>query len=141
MDGVFSCLAERINSALSKYVPVYAYEFSDAQAATSLKVSADLSGLGSFDGSSLVYAFQCVIPGTAARPMFSSVRRKLSDQFSGAWAAFIATGDRRTDGAPGWPTFDSSRGGIQEFDLIGVKENTRFYFEHKSLLWSALNLN
>jgi para-nitrobenzyl esterase len=139
-DGVFSCPAERVDNALSKYVPVYAFEFSDPQAATSLKAPADLPGLGSFHSSSQVYAFQSAIPGIAAPSMFSSAQRKLSDEFSGAWAAFVATGDPRAAGAPGWPKFGSSRGDVQEFDLTGVKENTRYSVEHKCLFWSALNL-
>jgi para-nitrobenzyl esterase len=139
-DGVFSCPAERIDRALSKYVPVYAFEFSDPQAATSLKAPVDLPGLGSFHSSSQVYAFQSAIPGIAAPSMFSSAQRKLSDEFSGAWAAFVATGNPQAAGTPSWPTFGSSEGAVQEFDLVGMKENLRYSMEHKCALWSALNL-
>jgi para-nitrobenzyl esterase len=139
-DGVFSCPAERIDRALSKYVPVYAFEFNDPKAATSLKAPADLPGLGSFHSSSQVYAFQSAIPGIAAPSMFSSAQSKLSDEFSGAWAAFVATGNPQAAGAPSWPTFSSSKGGVQEFDLTGMKENPGYSMEHKCAMWSALNL-
>ena len=139
-DGVFSCPAERLDLALSKFVPVYAFEFNDPQAATSLKAPADLPGLGSFHSSILVYAFQSAIPGIAAPIMFSSAQTKLSDDFSGAWAAFVTKGDPQMAGAPGWAKFDSSRGGVQEFDLAGVKANSGYSVEHKCAMWSALNL-
>jgi para-nitrobenzyl esterase len=139
-DGVFSCPAERIDRALSKYVPVYAFEFNDPHAATSLKAPADLPGLGSFHSSSLVYAFQTAIPGIAVPSMFSAAQRRLSDEFSGAWAAFVATGNPRAAGAPGWPTFGSSSGGIEEFNLTGMQENPAYSMQHKCALWSGLNL-
>lgn len=139
-DGVFSCPAERVDLALSKFVPVYAFEFNDPQAATSLKAPADLPGLGSFHSSSLVYAFQSAIPGIAAPSMFSSAQTKLSDDLSGAWAAFVTKGDPQTAGAPAWPKFESSRGSVQEFALTGVKANSGYSVEHKCALWSALNL-
>ncbi len=139
-DGVFSCPAERMDRELSRYVPVYAFEFNDPQAVTSLKAPTDLPGLGSFHASSLVYVFQTAIPGIAAPAMFSSAQRKLSDEFSGAWAGFVTRGDPQAPGAPGWTQFAPSRGGVQEFSLTGVSDNPGYAEEHKCTLWSALNL-
>lgn len=70
-DAVFSCTALHVNQALSRHVPVYAFEFSDPQAATLIKSPSDLPGLGSHHSSSLVYAFQTPVAGLSDPALFT----------------------------------------------------------------------
>ncbi len=144
-DGVFSCPARNVAAALSRFVPVHAYEFDDPQAATGLKVPAGLPGLGSFHGGSLVYAFGTPIPGVADPAMFSPAQRRLSDAFSTAWARFAGTGDPNpADGAQNrapWRPFEAARGNLEVFTPAGSRESVNFSAEHKCAFWSGLKLN
>ena len=140
-DGVFSCPARDVSAALSRYAPVYAYEFNDPQAVTGLKVPAGLPGLGSFHGSSLVYAFGTRVPGVADPAMFSPAQAQLSDAFSSAWATFAKVGNPNAAGSPQWRPFDPARGNVQVFAPTGIQESTNFAAEHKCAFWSGLKLN
>lgn len=139
-DGVFSCPAMRVATDLSKYVPVYAYEFNDPQAVTTIKVPGDLPGLGSFHSSSLVYAFQTPVAGLADSGDFSPAQQGLSDRFSAAWAAFVKTGAPGVGGETNWPVFDPAHHNVQVFTPLSVRQSTDFYTDHKCAFWSALNL-
>ncbi|WP_287127415.1 carboxylesterase/lipase family protein [Candidatus Cyanaurora vandensis] len=138
-DAMFSCPALNVGTALAKYVPVYAFEFNDPQAVTSLKIPAGLSSLGSFHSSSLVYAFQTPLVGLADPAQFNPAQRKLSDAFSLAWVTFAKTGDPNRPGEPRWRTFNAGSN-IQTFTPTGIAENTRFAEEHKCRFWSQLGL-
>ncbi|MDB5045433.1 MAG: hypothetical protein JWQ08_1483 [Deinococcus sp.] len=140
-DAVFSCPAFRVSTALSNYVPVYAFEFNDPQAVTLLKAPSDLPGLGSFHSSSLVYAFQTSVPGLGSPELFSPAQANLSDHFSEAWATFAATGRPTVTSQPAWQPFDPARGNVQVFTPAGVQESTAFAADHKCDLWTRLNLN
>jgi para-nitrobenzyl esterase len=139
-DGVFSCPGQAVNTAISKYVPVYSFEFSDPQAVTPLKSPADLPGLGSYHGSSLVYAFQTKVAGGGDPAMFSPAQAKLSDAFSSAWASFVRTGNPASGGQTDWRAFDAARSNVQVFTPGGVQESTRFSAEHKCAFWGGLNV-
>ena len=139
-DGVFSCPAQAVDTALSQYVPVYAFEFNDPNAVTSQTSPADLPGLGSFHSSSLVYAFQTPVAGIADPAMFSAAQARLSDTFSAAWATFAATGNPTPAGGAAWRSFDPLRANVQEFTPTRVQETLGFAAEHKCAFWQALNL-
>ncbi|WP_169389558.1 carboxylesterase/lipase family protein [Deinococcus aquatilis] len=140
-DAVFSCPAVRVGTALSQYVPVYAFEFSDPQAATSIKTPADLPGLGSAHSSGLIYAFQKPIAGLGSPEQFSPQQARLSDHLSEAWATFAKTGRPTVTGQPAWQPFDPARANVQVFNLMGVQESTAFAADHKCDFWTRLNLN
>ncbi|WP_295818843.1 carboxylesterase/lipase family protein [uncultured Deinococcus sp.] len=139
-DGVFSCPAIRVNSALSRYVPVYAYEFNDPQAVSVIKSPSDLPGLGSYHSSSLVYAFQTPLPGVADSGAFTPAQRSLSDAFSAAWAAFVKTGKPGVSGQAAWQLFDPAHANVQVFTPVSVRESTTFATDHKCAFWLALDV-
>ena len=70
-DAVFSCTALRVDQALSKYVPVYAFEFNDPKAATLIKSPSDLPNLGSHYSNSLAYAIQTPAAGLSDPALFT----------------------------------------------------------------------
>ncbi len=138
-DAVFSCTALRVDQALSKYVPVYAFEFNDPQAATLIKSPSDLPGLGSHHSSSLAYAFQAPVAGLADSAQFTPAQRTLSDAFSGAWMAFVKTGNPNlTDNA--WVPFATAQGNVHEFTPTGVQQTLNFATDHQCGYWLPLNL-
>ena len=139
-DGVFSCPGQAVNTALSKYVPVYAFEFNDPQAVTPLKSPPDLPGLGSYHGSSLVYAFQTPIAGGGDPKMFSPDQARLSDAFSSSWASFVRAGIPSAAGQGAWQPFDPARNNVQVFAPAGVRESTDYSAEHNCAFWTGLNL-
>ena len=139
-DAVFSCPSQAVNTALSKYVPVYSFEFSDPQAVTNIKGPPDLPGLGAFHGSSLVYAFQTPVGSAADPAAFSAAQRSLSDKFSAAWANFVKTSNPNPAGQSAWRAFDAQRGNVQVFTPGGVLESTGYSAEHKCAFWSGLGL-
>lgn len=138
-DGVFSCPALRINQALSKRVPVYAFEFNDPQAATLIKSPGDLPGLGSHHSSSLAYAFQAPVAGLADPAQFTPAQRTLSDAFSGAWMAFVKTGNPNAAGGT-WRPFATAQGNVQAFTPTGVRPVANFAADHQCEYWLPLNL-
>lgn len=139
-DAMFSCPTLNVGTALSKYVPVYAFEFNDPRAVTSIKTPPGLPSLGSFHASSLVYVFQTPLVGVADPARFDPAQRTLSDAFSLAWATFARTGDPNVPEGPRWRTFDAARQNIQTFTPTGIAESTRFAEEHKCEFWSQLGL-
>ncbi|UQN08545.1 carboxylesterase family protein [Deinococcus sp. QL22] len=135
-DAVFSCTALRVNQALSKHVPVYAFEFNDPQAATLLKSPGDLPRLGSHHSSSLAYAFQAPVIGLSDPALFTPAQRQLSDAFSGAWMAFVKTGAP----ASTWNRFATAQGNVQVFTPTGVQTSLNFAKDHQCEYWLPLNL-
>lgn len=139
-DAIFSCPALRADAALSKFAPVYAFEFNDPDAVTELKPPAGMTSLGSFHSSGLVYVFQTTITNVADPANFTPAQRRLSDSFSDAWATFAKTGDPNSQGQPRWKPFDSRRNNVQAFTPTGISEDETFNDVHKCGLWSDLNL-
>jgi para-nitrobenzyl esterase len=139
-DAMFSCPAWRIDEALSRHVPVYAFEFNDPNAVTDLKPLPGLPSLGAFHSSSLVYVFQTPLVGLANPARFSPEQRTLSDWFSSAWAAFAKTGNPAISGLPRWQPFQAARPDIQAFTPTRIGNDAHFFDEHKCALWSDLNL-
>ncbi|GHF43134.1 para-nitrobenzyl esterase [Deinococcus metalli] len=138
-DAVFSCTALRVNQALSKHVPVYAFEFNDPQAATLMKSPSDLPGLGSYHSSELSYVFQAPIAGMSDPTLFTPAQRTLSDALSAAWMTFVKTGSPAVAG-DGWARFATAQGNVQAFTPTGVRPIPNFAADHQCEYWLPLNL-
>ena len=138
-DAAFSCTALRVDQLLSKYVPVYAFEFNDPKAATFIKSPSDLPGLGSHHSSSLVYAFQAPVAGLSDPALFTPAQRTLSDAFSGAWMSFVKTGNPNSTGSA-WKLFATPQGNVQVFTPSGVQESLNFATDHQCEYWLPLDL-
>ncbi|CAM4193601.1 carboxylesterase/lipase family protein [Deinococcus marmoris] len=136
-DAVFSCPALRVNAALSKYVPVYAFEFNDPNAVTIVKTPVDLPSLGAHHSSGLAYAFQSKVDGLADFADFTPAQRQLSDAFSAAWVAFIKTGK---PASADWKTFDPAQNNVQVFTPDGVRPSILFSNDHRCNFWQELDL-
>lgn len=141
-DYMFSCPALNVSSDISKYVPVYAFEFNDPRAITTLKTPPGMESMGAFHSSGLVYIFQTPLAGLGADPaQFSPDQRQLSDAFSEAWATFAKTGDPNGQGQQRWRRFEPKRQNIQIFTPNGISESTDFADDHKCAFWSQLQVH
>ncbi|MFF1778308.1 carboxylesterase/lipase family protein [Streptomyces virginiae] len=129
-DASFACPTLRDGAALGRYVPVYAYRFSDRGAPdfTGLPVPPDLP-FGATHGFELPYLFT-IAPLTAPQ-------RGLADRMADYWTEFARTGVPAAPGAPRWPGGRTSAsvlslapgaGGIRAVDARG---------EHHCALWDA----
>lgn len=136
-DAVFSCPALRVDAALSRYVPVYAFEFNDPNAVTIIKTPVDLPGLGAHHSSSLAYAFQSKVDGLADSADFTPAQRQLSDAFSAAWVSFIKTGK---PASANWKTFDPAQNNVQVFKPDSVQPSILFSNDHRCTFWLPLDL-
>ncbi len=136
-DAMFSCPALRVDQALARYVPLYAFEFNDPQAVTTLKVPPGLTSLGAFHSSGLVYIFQTPLAGLANPSQFSPAQSELSEQFSAAWANFAISAN---PSSPGWLPSQPDRINMQTFSPAGSRPNPAFAADHNCSLWSQLNL-
>ena len=139
-DGIFSCPAVRVDTALAAYVPVYAFEFNDPQAVTTQRLPVDLPGLGAHHTASLAYVFQTPVPGIVNAFTFTPAQATLSEQFSSAWANFVKAGNPNPTGQTAWQVFDPARGNVQVFTPTSVRESTAFVTDHKCDFWKTLNL-
>jgi para-nitrobenzyl esterase len=141
-DYMFSCPALSVSSDISKYVPVYVFEFNDPQAITTLKTPPGMDSMGSFHSSGLVYIFQTPLAGLGADPaQFSPAQRQLSDAFCEAWATFAKTGDPNGQGQQRWRKFEPGPANVQVFAPSGISESTDFTDDHKCSFWSKLYSN
>lgn len=61
--------------------------------------------------------------------LFTPAQRTLSDAFSGAWMAFVKTGNPNVAG-PAWTPFKTAQSNVQEFALTGVQQSLTFAKEH-----------
>lgn len=138
-DFMFSCPALSVSSDISQYVPVYAFEFNDPQAITTLKTPPGMDSLGAFHSSGLVYIFQVPLAELGANPaQFSPGQRRLADAFSEAWANFAKTGNPNGPNQDRWRVFEATRQNVQTFTPGGISESTSFAEEHRCTFWSQL---
>ena len=99
------CDALRLDLALSRYVPVYAYLFADRTAPSYMKSTLPL---GAYHTSELQYLFPLYHGGSGVVQTLSSDQLKLSDSMVRYWTSFAAFGDPNSLGLPSWPSFAAS---------------------------------
>ncbi|WP_154796055.1 carboxylesterase/lipase family protein [Occultella kanbiaonis] len=87
--------------ALSRFVPVHQYEFSDP--APPFSSPAPMT-MGAYHTSDLWSFFAL----SGAEPTFTAEQQRLSDQMIDYWAAFATTGNPDVAGGPAWPRFDGA---------------------------------
>lgn len=99
-DRKWACSQYATSRALSRRVPVYAYEFADPNP-PALSPAPPLMPMGAQHASELWYLFDL----GGVPPKLDADRRRLSRQMIGSWTSFAATGDPAGAGGPRWPRF------------------------------------
>jgi para-nitrobenzyl esterase len=130
-DAIFSCPTLLTDQALSKYVPVYAYEFNDENAPAPYPNPG--FPYGATHASELQYLFTVPFskPG-----LLSAGQEQLAAAMRQEWTAFARSGVPSAAGAPAWPRFTSA--GPDLLSLVPPKPvpETTFAADHHCSFWA-----
>lgn len=102
-DAGFACPALLDARRLSRHVPVFAYEFTDAQPPAP---SDPFFAWGAYHTSELQYLFGAPTFVTEVTRPMSPAQTALADTMVAYWAAFAAQGDPNGGNRPAWPRFN-----------------------------------
>ncbi len=99
-DGIFSCPTLLVDQAMARYVPTYAYEFSDENAPSPYPSPG--FAYGATHASELQYLFglPAGVHGT-----LSSSQQRLAAAMRQEWTSFATSGVPSASSAPAWPRF------------------------------------
>ena len=126
-DSAWACTALATDRALSRRVPTYAYEFTDADAAWAKDTPGPSFPTGAFHASELQFLFDdAQFPGPR-----TADERRLSDQMIAYWTNFAHTGDPNGPSTPTWPRFEAS-----SVHALGSSGPIDLGREHQCGFWS-----
>lgn len=137
-DSSFICTPRRADRYLSKFVPVYAYEFADR---TAPSYAAPVSfPYGAYHTGELQYLFPLYRGGQGAAHAFTHAQARLSDTMVAYWTAFARSGDPNGPGTPDWPKYDNKDPVFQKLILPQpIQESGATYNHvHQCNFWDGL---
>jgi para-nitrobenzyl esterase len=135
-DATYACPALSADTMLSKYVPTYAYEFSDEQAPEVFLPAIAGFSYGAAHASELQYLFGL---HSAYPAPLSSTQQQLAARMRAYWTNFAKRGFPSGSGAPLWPGFTSARQRVQSLVTPQPHAETGFAAEHQCAFWSSLS--
>ena len=124
-DAIFACHALTAEKSLSRYVPVYAYEFNDEKA-PELFLPAVGFPYGAAHASELPYLF-----GQAPAP-FSPAQQQLAAAMKQYWTSLARSGVP----ASGWPRFSGASQQIMSLVPPHPRTETNFSAQHHCAFWA-----
>lgn len=140
-DAVFACSARTFDRLLAPGTSVYAYEFNDPNAVTTipqLPLNPPIpftTPLQAYHTSEIAYVFDtATILADPAR--FAPTQKLLSQQMQTYWGSFARTGV--PNASPIWPTYNPAVDSYQELRPTGTGPNNTFATDHKCTFWARL---
>jgi para-nitrobenzyl esterase len=132
-DAIFACPALKLDKLASKFVPTFAYEFSDDNAPQRYLPPVSFP-YGAAHASELQYLFD--LPTAPTPDTLTAQQQKLATSMRRYWARFAARGFPSSAGQPWWPRFDSH--GQQRLSLVPPvpQVETDFAAEHHCAFWA-----
>ena len=134
-DSRFSCPADALRRLLARHVPVYGYEFADAQAPFILPDWVTGLDMGAYHAGELAYVF-----GTswlfADTGRWTPAQKALSERMMGLWAGFGHDPGFDT----GWPRVTEGGGPVVVFDPGGDRIDATFHDRHQCGFWGGTAL-
>jgi para-nitrobenzyl esterase len=130
-DAIFSCPTLILDQDLARYVPIYAYEFSDENAPSPYpSVGFPYGAAHSFE---LTYLF--TLP-TVPPSLLSGSQIRLASAMRQEWTNFASTGVPSAAGASAWPRFTAA--GQEMLSLVPPRPvtETDFSAEHHCAFWA-----
>jgi para-nitrobenzyl esterase len=124
-DAIFSCNALTVDNSLSRYVPTFAYEFSDENAPPLLPPTSFPQGAA--HAYELSYLFG--MPGNLTH---TPDQQALAARMRGSWTGFAATGRAN------WPRYNATSHVMQSLVPPKPVLLNDFSAEHKCGFWSQL---
>jgi para-nitrobenzyl esterase len=135
-DAVFSTPAFVSDVLLSARVPVYAYEFSDANAPEDFLPPVSFP-YGAAHGSELQYLYDSF---DRIAPPLTPAQQQLASTMVGYWTSFAEGANPNRPGAPPWFPYDGFFDDMEALEAPQPHLFFRFVPEHKTLFWTALSL-
>jgi para-nitrobenzyl esterase len=138
-DSIFACPAQRLDRWLSRYVPVYAYEFNDRTAPSFMSpVSFPYGAAHTLE---LQYLFPLYHGSTGAPHPLDAAQNRLSRSMLQYWSGFAQTGDpnaSRPPTLPHWARYGHGRGYVQSLQQPQPASTLGFIREHRCRFWNQL---
>ena len=141
-DFIFNsaCDALTLDSALARFVPVYAYLFADVTA-PSYQTTASLPP-ATYHTAELQYLFPLFHGAQGTGHPLSEAQGKLSDAMVQLWSGFAKSGNPSSSSAVRWPRYARSEGSAEmlRFDPTGpvIEPASRVRAAHNCDLWDGL---
>jgi para-nitrobenzyl esterase len=140
-DAVFACSARTFDRLLAPRTSVYAYEFNDPEAVTTipqLPLSPPIpftTPLHAYHASEIAYVFDTAT--ILADPAgFAPEQKLLSQQMQTYWGSFARSGVPKA--SPIWPKYNPTVDIYQELQPTGTAPNNTFATDHKCAFWARL---
>jgi para-nitrobenzyl esterase len=138
-DSSFACPAGLADQALSRFVPVFAYEFNDEDA-PEIFLPAVSYPYGGAHGSELQYFFPAEdLTHLPERPEKLGARqRKLSEMMIRYWSQFAKKGDPNGPLTPAWSKYARSLDKFQSLAPLSIATESSFATSHHCDFWARL---
>jgi para-nitrobenzyl esterase len=130
-DAIFSCPTLLLDQDMSKYTPVYAYEFNDANAPASYPSPG--FPYAATHASELQYLFG--LPA-ASHGTLSATQRQLAAAMQREWTSFARAGVPSAPGAARWPRFTSASQEMLSLVPPHPERESDFAAEHRCSFWA-----
>ncbi len=136
--GIGGCPNFELTQDLSKYAPVYAYEFGHRNGpGLTREHGAYVWGAG--HAAELAYLFPSFNNGEPITPLFNAGEQTLASNMKSYWGAFVKQGVPADKDGVAWPLFNGAGQALslQDGDRSYVLSPEMFYREHDCKLWDA----
>jgi para-nitrobenzyl esterase len=134
-DGIFDCSARFVAQSVSKFVPTFAYEFSDPGAPQRFLPPVSFP-YAAAHASEIQYVFD--LPTTVPSPGLDAGQQELASAMVSYWTTFARTGQPSSRGVPAFPAYDSASDVIQALVPPQPQPETGFAADHHCAFWDSL---
>jgi para-nitrobenzyl esterase len=136
-DAGFSCNGRKVAKLVAAQgMPVYTYEFADANAPMVFKIPARNNGYGAYHAAEIQYVWpkqQTIYYGAP----FTAAQTDLSNKMVSYWAQFAKSGNPNVSGNPNWPAYTAVNDTYLTLAPGAIAPTTTFSAQHKcTALWT-----
>ena len=135
-DAYFSCGALRNDHWLAQYVPVYGYEFNDADAP--MYMPSPSFPYGAAHTKELQFIFPLFHGGSGTQHPLTSSESELSRTMVHYWTDFARNGDPNGPDLAFWPKLAPATDELQSLAVPKVSTLTSFSKDHRCAFWGAV---
>ena len=139
-DSFMACPTQQVSRWVSKYAPVYAYEFAYQKAPMYMPPTSFPYGASHTIELRFLFPLFHWGPQTASHPLDAD-EEKLSDSMVGYWSDFAKSGNPNSpvSQAVSWPAYHSNSGKLLSFDVANSPVDTSFAIRHHCEFWDRIS--
>jgi para-nitrobenzyl esterase len=134
-DAIFACASRSMARALTEFVPMFVYEFSDANAPQDVLPPVSFP-YGAYHGSEVQY----ILDAQDGAAGFTSGQAQLASTMKTYWAQFARTSDPNGNGAPAWASYQQdSNNGFQQLVAPTPQPSgeDNWLYDHRCRFWTG----